>query len=62
MFKKFLLAAIAATPALTCMAQSTDPVGPSGWTARNWVGLCVQISLFVLALIGVCALAGRDRE
>jgi hypothetical protein len=62
MFKKILLAVLAALSALTCMAQSTEPVGPSGWTARNWAGLCVQIALFVLALIGVCALAGRDRE
>ncbi|MEI6632267.1 MAG: hypothetical protein WCP22_00455 [Chlamydiota bacterium] len=62
MFKKILCAVIAALSAMTCTAQSTEPVGPSGWTARNWAGICVQIILFVLALIGVWALAGRDRE
>jgi hypothetical protein len=62
MGRKSLLAVIAAMSALTCMAQSTEPVGPSGWTARNWVGFCVQMALFVLALIGICALAGRGRE
>ncbi|MCX6355970.1 MAG: hypothetical protein NTZ78_13870 [Candidatus Aureabacteria bacterium] len=40
-----------------CLAQSTEPVGPSGWTTRNWIGFTVQISLFVLAVLGVYKLA-----
>lgn len=62
MLRKLLCALIAAAPALCGAAPSSDPVGPSGWTARNWIGLCVQVSLFVLALIGLCRLAGRDGE
>jgi hypothetical protein len=47
--------------AASCFAQSTDPVGPSGWTTRNWIGFALQITLFVLALIGIYKLAApRD--
>jgi len=48
--------------ALPCLAQSADPVGPAGWTARNWVGFAAQIAVFVLALIGICKLADWERD
>lgn len=60
MYRKLLSALLLSAPASVCQAQSTDPVGPAGWTTRNWIGLCVQITLFVLALWGICRLAGRD--
>jgi hypothetical protein len=34
-------------------ADPTVPRGPSEWTARNWMGLCIQIGLFVLAIWGI---------
>ena len=42
---------------IPCLAQSTEPVGPTGWTTRNWIGFSVQITVFVLAIIGICKLA-----
>ena len=50
------------TAAATCFAQSIEPVGPSGWPLRSWIGLLVQITLFVLAVFGVYKLAGLGRE
>jgi hypothetical protein len=43
--------------AIPCLAQPTDPVGPAGWTMRNWIGFFVQITVFILAVIGICKLA-----
>lgn len=34
-------------------ADPTVPRGPSEWTARNWMGLCIQIGLFILAIWGI---------
>lgn len=48
--------------AAAAMAQSTDPVGPSGWTTRNWIGFSVQIAVFILAVIGICKLASFGDE
>lgn len=62
MCRELLSAFSLAAHALACQARSTEPVGPSGWTARSWIGLCVQIALFILALWGICRLAGRDGE
>jgi hypothetical protein len=42
---------------IPCLAQSTEPVGPTGWTTRNWIGFSVQITVFVLAIIAICKLA-----
>ena len=42
-----------------CFAQSPEPVGPSGWSMRNWIGFSLQIILFILALIGICRLGRR---
>ncbi len=44
---------------IPCMAQSTEPIGPAGWTTRNWIGFSVQIIVFILAIIGICRLAKR---
>ena len=52
--------ALAAAQSVTCIAGPTDPVGPSGWTTRNWVGLAIQIGLFLLALWAVTRLAGDE--
>ena len=41
-------------------AQDTTPKGPSQWTARNWIGLCIQIGLFILAVIGIYKLSGIE--
>ncbi|MFH1038079.1 MAG: hypothetical protein V1789_05355 [PVC group bacterium] len=38
-------------------AQDTSPRGPSQWTARNWLGFCIQIGVFILAVIGIYRLA-----
>jgi hypothetical protein len=54
--------ALAWALSLPCLAQSPEPVGPVGWTARNWIGFAVQITVFVLALIGVCKLADWGNE
>lgn len=44
--------------ASVCRAQSIEPVGPAGWTARNWIGLAVQIAVFILAVWGIFRLGG----
>lgn len=62
MRRKALYILIAAAPAACSAAQSAEPAGPSEWTARNWIGLFVQVSLFILALIGLCRLAGGGGE
>ena len=44
-------------------AGSTEPVGPSGWSARSWLGLLLYLGLFALALWGISRLgAEEDRE
>jgi hypothetical protein len=35
-------------------ASATDPVGPSGWSAKNWLGFALQLLFFVVT---VCILA-----
>lgn len=57
MRRTIVLLIFAAAIAIPCLAQSTDPVGPAGWTMRNWIGFCIQITVFILAVIGVCKLA-----
>jgi len=52
-----LLLIVAAAIAIPCLAQSTEPVGPTGWTVRNWIGFSVQITVFILAIMGICKLA-----
>jgi hypothetical protein len=39
-----------AFPNLLLAAAATDPVGPAGWSLRNWIGLALQIGLFLGAL------------
>ncbi|MDP8215370.1 MAG: hypothetical protein RAO92_03485 [Candidatus Euphemobacter frigidus] len=46
-------------------AQDTTPRGPAEWTFRNWLGFCLQIGIFILAIIGIYKLAmsgGGERE
>ena len=46
-------------------AQDTTPRGPAQWTATNWLGFCIQIGLFALAIFGIYKLAlggGGDRN
>jgi|GEM_PF-1124801 len=38
-------------------AQDTTPRGPAQWTASNWLGFCIQIGLFALAIFGIYKLA-----
>ena len=37
--------------------DSMEPVGPSGWTTRNWVGFAVYVGVFLLILVGLGYLA-----
>jgi hypothetical protein len=57
MRRTIVLLIFAAAIAIPCLAQPTEPIGPAGWTMRNWIGFCVQITVFVLAVIGICKLA-----
>ncbi|HPJ71938.1 MAG TPA: hypothetical protein PK636_04580 [bacterium] len=44
--------------------QDHAPVGPGGWTARNWLGFFLQIGLFLLGAVLVFWVSGafsRDR-
>ena len=41
-------------------AGSTEPVGPSGWPAKSWIGLLVYLGLFLLALWGISRLASTS--
>jgi len=41
----------------TVLGQDTTPRGPSEWTGRNWLGFCILISAFILAIIGIYRLA-----
>lgn len=41
----------------TGLAQDTTPRGPAHWTATNWLGFCIQIGLFILAIFGIYRLA-----
>ena len=43
--------------ASAALGQDTTPRGPSEWTGRNWLGFCIQISVFILAIIGIYRLA-----
>lgn len=45
-------------------AQDTTPRGPAQWTANNWLGFCIQIGLFALAIFGIykLALGGEDES
>jgi len=38
-------------------AQDTTPRGPAQWTAGNWLGFCIQIGLFFLAIFLIYKLA-----
>ncbi|MBI4612172.1 MAG: hypothetical protein HY720_01020 [Planctomycetes bacterium] len=42
-------------------ALPTDPVGPSGWTARNWIGFAIQVTVFLLAVAGLYWLSRPPR-
>ncbi|MDD5557413.1 MAG: hypothetical protein PHN82_09205 [bacterium] len=57
--RRWIGTAVLAAGAAACAAQSTDPVGPAGWTTRNWAGFCLQIAVFILAVAGISRLAGR---
>ncbi len=50
-------AGIGILSAFTLAAQDTTPRGPSQWSARNWLGFCIQIGVFLLAVIGIYRLA-----
>ena len=39
------------------IAQDTTPRGPSEWIFRNWLGFCLYIGIFILAIIGIYKLA-----
>jgi len=47
--------------ASVCLAQNTEPVGPAGWTVRNWMGFSAQIAVFVLAVWAVYRLANWNK-
>ncbi len=57
MLKKFIFAVLAVIFAYPCLAQPTEPIGPAGWSARNWIGFLLQIAIFILAVIGIYKLA-----
>lgn len=38
------------------------PVGPLEWTAKNWVGLALQLGLFFLALFFISKLADLEED
>ena len=57
MRRTIVLLVLAAAIAIPCLAQPTEPVGPAVWTMRNWIGFSVQITVFILAVIGICKLA-----
>jgi hypothetical protein len=47
----------------TVFTQDTTPRGPAHWTATNWLGFCIIIGLFILAIFGIYRLAiGRRGE
>ena len=50
--------------AATLLAQDTTPRGPSQWTGRNWLGFCIYIGIFILAIIGIyrLAMSGEGEE
>jgi hypothetical protein len=61
--RKLLFALISiALIALPCFAQSTEPIGPTGWTLRNWTGFFLQIAIFILAVIAICKLANWGED
>lgn len=64
MLKTFYCTILAILITPPTLAQSTEPVGPSGWTARNWVGFFLVIIVFILAVIGINKLAtwGEDES
>ena len=50
-------------PALALWQATTDPVGPAGWTLRNWLGLSCQVVVFVLLVAFIFWLADLgDRD
>lgn len=54
------------TPFLAALAllfqdDRTAPVGPAGWTAKNWVGFVLYIAVF-LAVVAFIFYIGRDEE
>ncbi len=66
---KKMLSAIAALTGYaviisTVFTQDTTPRGPAHWTATNWLGFCISIGLFILAIFGIYRLAigGRGEE
>jgi len=59
---KNILSAIAALTGYaviisTVFTQDTTPRGPAHWTATNWLGFCISIGLFILAIFGIYRLA-----
>ncbi|MBN2490356.1 MAG: hypothetical protein JXQ29_05860 [Planctomycetes bacterium] len=52
-----LLAAVA----LLFQDDRTAPVGPAGWTAKNWIGFVLYIVVF-LAVVAFIFYIGRDEE
>jgi len=68
---RFLAAVVSSlllSPSLLLASSATDPVGPAGWSVKNWVGFALQISLFLGALWALSLLAasagpaGRTKE
>ena len=52
---------LAAAAALLFQDDRTAPVGPAGWTAKNWIGFVLYIAVF-LAVVAFIFYIGRDEE
>ena len=44
------------------MVLTHAPIGPSQWTAKNWVGFFLQVLIFFLALFFITKLADLEEE
>ena len=47
--------------ALLAQDDKFAPVGPGGWTAKNWIGFVLYIVVF-LAVVAFIFYIGRDEE
>lgn len=49
--------------ALALIQESVEPIGPAGWTLRNWLGLGCQVVVFILLVAFIFWLADLgDRD
>ena len=56
-----LFTTLLANLALLMQDDRHAPVGPSGWSAKNWIGFVLYIAVF-LAVVAFIFYIGRDEE